>query len=398
MHGSKSQSACSGRANQFYYPHGTSWVYQDRSLLRNGRSIAICERQGKGVPKFSKILQISAMNRRFRIILLTSFLVVLGGILRQVVTEVEPTYHHRPASAWLMDYSSYRNSFAGSVPIQTPAQQQQLLAMGKAAETAIREMGTNLLPVLLRMATARHSALKQKLLYWEPQNSVLLALKGFLPLRPTAHEKHRMAEHAFQVLGPAATSATPVLIGLLRSKDNEVTASAARIISFIGPGARQAVPALMQAAQNSDPYVRSEAAFTLGAIGHSAEEAVDVLIALLDDEDSNVSFNALQSLGSIRARPEAVIPLLRAVLIQPKEAQSTYDVAITGLGKFGLRAQSAAPLILPFLTNDVEFLRRSATNTLRQIGCDIAIITAANWNDSLSPTSSKDGLPPSTGP
>ena len=334
------------------------------------------------------------MNARFRIVLTVLLLGVSGGITWQVLRQSEPVCQGRPASAWLEEYACYAGSWGGSHFGLSRELVEQWYIEGQHAAAVIRQMGTNVVPILLRMAAARDSALKERLFYWEPQNSMLLALKSFLPLRPTAHEQRRMALHSFQLLGPAAKGAVPALIGLLSSKDNRVAANAATILSFIGPEAGQAVPALIEAAKSSDTELRLRAAEALSAIGPSAERAVDVLIELLNDAHPNVSSCALRALGCIRARPEVVVPLLEAALVKHP------DVAIGGLGKFGAAAQSAAPSIMPFLNHSLDYVRRDATNALRQIGVNIVTVASVkpNGTHNLSPkTKDRAAQPPCTG-
>ena len=128
------------------------------------------------------------------------------------------------------------------------------------------------------------------------------------------------------------------------------------------------MPALIKAVKDPDPHVRENAVFALGEIGAAAEPAVDVLIEAVDDPHPVVSFYALQSLGSICAKPQVVIPLLLATLTKPQTDRTVYDVAIVGLGRFGATAQSAAPSILPFLHDEISYIRSDATNTLKEIG------------------------------
>ncbi|HLH54574.1 MAG TPA: HEAT repeat domain-containing protein, partial [Verrucomicrobiae bacterium] len=153
--------------------------------------------------------------------------------------------------------------------------------------------------------------------------------------------------------------------------DKAVAANAAKCLGGIGPEARQAVPALINAVKDPDPHVRQDAVFALGELGPSAEPAVDVLFEAANEPYQGVSFFALQSLGSIAARPQVVIPLLLATLNKPQSDRTVYDVAIVGLGNFGAAARPAAPAILPFLHDDISYIRRDATNTLKQIGVGV---------------------------
>jgi HEAT repeat protein len=299
--------------------------------------------------------------------------VTLGGFAWRFFRHSEPTYQGRPASAWLAQYSRTSGpwSSSGIWPVPTNGEWKVECSVAK---TAIHRMGTSVLPVLLRMASARDLAWKARareiVVKRTPQKLAAMVLEMWPAAYP--FQERQSAADGFKLLGPAAKSAVPDLVRLLNLSDKAVAANAAKCLGGIGPDARQAVPDLIKAVKDPDPHVREDAVFALGELGPSAEPAVDVLIEAANEPYQGVSFFALQSLGSIGAKPQVVIPLLLATLNKPQTDRTVYDVAIVGLGRFGAAAQSSAPSILPFLNDQIDYIRRDATNTLKQIGAGAA--------------------------
>lgn len=299
--------------------------------------------------------------------------VVLCGFMWRSVRQSEPLYQGRPASVWLAQYSRTVGPWfsSGTWPVPT---NREWKAECTAAKAAIHRMGTIILPVLLRMASARDLAWKaraREVAFKRLPQKLAVKVLEMWPVNYPFQDRQSAAD-GFKLLGPTAKSAVPDLVRLLNVSDKGVAATAAKCLGGIGPDARQALPALIKAVKDPDPYVRENAVFALGELGPSAEPAVDVLIEAVDDPHPVVSFYALQSLGIIGARPQVVIPLLLATLTKPQSDRTVYDVAIVGLGRFGAAAQSSATSILPFLHDEIDYIRRDATNTLKQIGMGVA--------------------------
>lgn len=138
----------------------------------------------------------------------------------------EPLYHGKPLGRWLEEAS-----FSAGSTLETTA--------------AIQGMGTNALPVLLRMVAARDSDFKQGL-----ANVGGARLQRFFRLVPAQHY-HLMATWGFDALGPSAKPAVPALTKLLTASDEDVSSTAAYCLGVIGPAARPAVPLLIQCLSNA---------------------------------------------------------------------------------------------------------------------------------------------------
>jgi hypothetical protein len=133
----------------------------------------------------------------------------------------EPTYNGKPLHFWLDQLVRSRMS---GVPAVLNADK-----TGEA-QAAIRAIGTNAIPTLLRMVRAHDSPLKHRLI-------LLLHRQSLIPVPwHTDGEYHFQAAAAFQVLGHSASPAAPELMDLaLHDPDPAVRHAAADALFFIQP-------------------------------------------------------------------------------------------------------------------------------------------------------------------
>src|SRR5579872_267517 len=104
------------------------------------------------------------MKTRNRILILGVVIIALAGFAWLVLKPHEPVYQGRPLTVWL---EAYFNSMSA-----TPDKRDLVQLQNQSA--AISRIGTNGIPTLLRLAQAKDSAMKSKL--------VLLARKQtFIP-------------------------------------------------------------------------------------------------------------------------------------------------------------------------------------------------------------------------
>jgi hypothetical protein len=89
------------------------------------------------------------MRKRVQIALAVLLVVIAGVGVWQGLREREPVYQGKPLSSWLIAVYSTTG---------TPEAQEE------QANAAVRQVGTNVLPTLLRMLRAKDSPLKVKLM------------------------------------------------------------------------------------------------------------------------------------------------------------------------------------------------------------------------------------------
>src|SRR5712691_9374007 len=147
----------------------------------------------------------------FFTIMLSAF---LAGAGCSTLPSREPHYQGRSLTDWLNDYA--RTQFANDPEPWTPAWTDGDRAVRARAESAVRQIGTNALPFLMKMVTSKYE------------------LKGYGPV----------AALGFQILGPAAKPAVPALVAML--DDERLSPEATAALGAIGPEAEESVPVLLK--------------------------------------------------------------------------------------------------------------------------------------------------------
>jgi hypothetical protein len=156
------------------------------------------------------------MRTRFRIILtLVVVTALLAALARQVLRPHQPTYQGKTFNTWLDQYSNSTT-----------------LKSRDTAQAAIQKIGTNAVPILLKMIRTHDSA-------FECTSIKLLRKQSVIPLHwRTDTECHTQACLGFRLLGLNAKSAVPDLTDLITTApDPAIRASAARALNFIVPQA-----------------------------------------------------------------------------------------------------------------------------------------------------------------
>lgn len=192
---------------------------------------------------------------------------------------------------------------------------------------AIRQIGTNGLPLLLQMVEVPE----------EPWRSQVNALGQRVGLTASVVKddsvKKRTARIAFSILGPEAQSALPeMLLILSRCRTSEDRGFVIESISWIGTAAEPAIPALVKVAQSGG---QTECYFVCRALARIARQ------------------------------PEISVPFLTDQLSHPD--RWARQRAADALGKFTTNAISATPELVKLLDDPVTTVRETATNALRRI-------------------------------
>ena len=158
--------------------------------------------------------------------------------------------------------------------------------------------------------------------------------------------------------------ATPLLIGALTDRDDDVRRLAAYTLGKLG--ARDAVPGLIQSLSDPNAYVREEATEALGKIGEIA--ASESIRKILNDESSGVRSAAVLALGNLKyksAMPE-VLERLRRDPVANVRADAAH-----AMGRIGDSA--VVTDLLDALKREKGRFREEAIWALGQIGDPVAI-------------------------
>jgi hypothetical protein len=142
----------------------------------------------------------------------------------------EPVYQAKPLSSWLQQYGT--NHWAS-----------RNTALDIQAENAIRQIGTNATPFLLKMMAATESPVRVKILTNLPKSWLTrFHLSDANAYRHQLAEKRRRGAWGFVALGLDAKPAVPELIALLHAKDSDVRYVSVFAVRCLGPVARDALP------------------------------------------------------------------------------------------------------------------------------------------------------------
>ena len=177
------------------------------------------------------------------------------------------------------------------------------LVLQDGAVEAVRALGTNALPWLIREVTAEESQGTH--------------LQHYFDGTPTAYDRNEKVVPAFQVLGAVAAPAVAPLARTFEAWENYSSARSCsiRALAAIGPAA---IPALCKGLTNAAPDSRRECAEALSSLPPADEETVAALVKGLGDPDPVVRSAMATALGTLQADPDTVVPaLMKAVLMAP---------------------------------------------------------------------------------
>ena len=204
----------------------------------------------------------------------------------------EPVYRSTALTTWLRTYGSSSSSGRYSQE-------------WNETDEAVRHIGTNGIPVLLRLIRARDSKLKLRLVALAQKQSFIKF--HFMP----AAERNVAASRAFIALGETAKSAVPALVKMY---DEDISADSqgavADALAWIGPAAKPAIPLLLRTATNSNAKVRANSLWALGEIHAEPQSSVPALIFALSDSDDWVRLSAAHALGMFGSDAQAAVPAL----------------------------------------------------------------------------------------
>lgn len=237
-------------------------------------------------------------------------LAVLGGLAWVLLrSNPEPVYQGKRLGKWLAGYN------------------------GPSPETdeAVRRLGTNAIPTLLRMLRAKDSQVTVS----------LVRLAG----------KQHLIKFAYHY-------------------DFQKNAEAARAFDSLGADAKDAVPELIKIfEQNISAYSRNYTAWSLGAIGPSAAKAIPTLLG--GTTNTNLyRCTAIFALGKIHAEPELVVPALTKFLKDPDRAVRANT--ISSLELFGSDARPAVSALVQALNDQDRLVRKLAQSALKKIDSEVA--------------------------
>jgi peptidoglycan/xylan/chitin deacetylase (PgdA/CDA1 family) len=256
----------------------------------------------------------------------------------------EPMYQGRKLSAWLREAET---------------QLDRDLTAYRTAAAAIRAIGTNALPTLLRQLTTTDPQWKVKVVNWAG-DTIKADWRGSL----AAADRQR-ARLGFQILGPAAHGVVPELAHHLFSNHPAVADAAFQTLADLKAPA--AVPALVGALTSSNEFLHLAAVVTLGELRHQAASTLPELEAKLTAPDATLRAAAARAIGQIAVPTENTVSALSQCLSDGNAEVRT--AAAQALGFLGTHAEAALPL-LQALPESEESFRRPIARAILRVQCE----------------------------
>jgi hypothetical protein len=251
--------------------------------------------------------------------------------------EKEPQYKGRTLTHWML--INYRSTGAQTVrkSVYNPTVRQE-------SEHAVRQIGTNALPWLIKWMQSVRSNSK-----WRLRAADIL---GRLPgriwefrldavLEDPAETRLRVAIEGFRILGTNASPAVPELIRLANNRGSPDPASVAlTALTSVGEAGVHTLVAILS--DPRDPRRPAVANIIRNAsLGTNAEVAVRLLSVCVADPDTSTAVAAAESLGDLRIKPEVSVPALAEGLRDPRDR--VREVCARSLSRLGELARSALP-------------------------------------------------------
>jgi HEAT repeat protein len=171
---------------------------------------------------------------------------------------------------------------------------------------AVRQAGTNAIPLLLQLLRTHDSQLKHKLIE-------LGAMQDYVqwPFVSHARRYYYRALCGFEALGTNGQEAVSRLLQICEvDPSGESHPYTLDALAAIGTGSREFVSWLHSAATNSIPELRKYAIDTLGSMRAEPETTIPLLLGCLNDPDSDIQRVAVESLGRFGPQAESAVPQL----------------------------------------------------------------------------------------
>jgi hypothetical protein len=279
-------------------------------------------------------------------------LTVLGCAAIAIVTtrlahrDEGPIFHGRPLSYWLTLEQTHLRI--------------------EDADEAVRHIGTNALPFLLKWIRYEPPPWRAKVLRATPQ-----FLEG--PVWHVTTSQHQLlaaaSANAFRVLGTNAAGAVPELTALVRNTNAPQTAvTAMQPLTWIGP---DGLAPLVSLIQDRRYPLRFWAVVAIAFTSTNAPDAAVVGPALVqcltDTTNPQIPVLAAMWLDRSRYAPELSVPALAACVTNPTASEDLRTAALSALGSYQAQAASALPVITNALADPSIRVQAVATNAIRRI-------------------------------
>ena len=291
------------------------------------------------------ILGLKLVRKRLYIGLAVLGLVLIAGFLGAKRQPEPVVYRGKPVRVWAMQMG------AGQ-------------AEREEAAAALKQLGTNAVPELVRMLGTRDSFLRIGL--WRLQSKLPAQAQKILArmVRPPAAARTRgLAARSLVVIGPEAESAVPALYDALEDESYEVRDPAAASLSKLAPAV---LPLMTNGLQSSDGPTRRRAARAVGLVRPPGVPLRPLVLALLRSPDPADRLQGVLTLMKMGMPNPAMV---RAYVGAVKDPDAQVRLAaVHALSMTGLQAGISLPGLTNALADAMPAVRESAAQILGNFG------------------------------
>lgn len=298
------------------------------------------------------------MRKRKRAAIAVIVVVAAAGVIAYLARENELVYQGRSLSAWF-------RLWADSSRAEDATEREH---QAEEAAHAIRQIGTNAIPTLLRWLSYEPPRTQSGASWLAHKVPAPLFDRIVGPLLFGPGERAGSATSIFVILGQRASPAVPDLTVMLQATNKPfMTRNAAWCLAAIGD---EGLPALTAALANPQLSGCRDAAYVLGIngpfkFGTNVVSAVPLLARCASDKDPELAAAAVKALGRIGQAPGIALPAITNALLSP--SSGTRREAIHALSRFAGEKGRVVPALLPALTDTNLFVRFAASNLLQQL-------------------------------
>ena len=324
-------------------------------------------------------------------------MLVLVSALFYVTRDNDPPYEGKPLSKHLEAFRG-QGLWSGGVTkeIGQPAEfrepEAKFMCSDLDAYAAISKVGTNALPMLIRMLKSKDSRMRRWV--WEVAEGNAF-IRRHARIKPPASgwTKQMRALAAFRELGPQAARAIPMIIPLL--DDPDVAHVAMVALKYIHPQHEADVLSLTnvlriktKSLSGAVPsLLHADAILTLASFGSNAVGAAPILTNCLSSTNGEVQAASAIALLKIGVTPEKVVPLVleHLPITNPPPANSlgapqtwaqrfleerNLTMNIWALGEYGRHARSALPILSNLQSYPLRNIQEAAREAMDKIKAD----------------------------
>jgi HEAT repeat protein len=226
---------------------------------------------------------------------LVAFTVVLVS-----VPPSEPRYQGHSLTYWLTICWNYP-------PTRTPGQVAQ-------AEAAVRKIGTNALPCLLKWIASEVPPLEYRVMAKLPAPGKVKQLLYGLIYKRDKPTPYTLARIGFQLLGENSAPAVPELTKMLNDSNSLLRRqNAAVALASIGTNG---LPPLLYALSNSN-YPMPNTVVAVVPLISNVSPVIPLLINCTTNSDRTLAGTAVQALGRLQMEPDIIVPAITNALAHP---------------------------------------------------------------------------------